>query len=85
VLPDIIERALKDKEVYIFGELLKIKGIDTCSKTHFETLKLFAHGSWSDYQAKKSNFITLTPEMQKKLQMLTLVDLCSKSSVLSYL
>ena len=53
VLPDIIERALKDKEVYIFGELLKIKGIDSCSKTHFETLKLFAHGSWSNYQAKK--------------------------------
>jgi hypothetical protein len=62
VLPDIIERALKDKEVYIFGELLKIKGVETSGK-HYETLKLFAHGSWGDHQAKKSSFITLTPEM----------------------
>ena len=48
VLPDIIERALNDKQVYIFGELLKIKGVENSGK-HFETLKLFAHGSWSDY------------------------------------
>ena len=83
VLPDIIERALKDKQVFVFGELLKAKGIETCGK-HFATLKLFAHGNWSLYQKNKAAYIPLTDEMTKKLKMLTLVELCMTKSSLNY-
>ena len=70
VLPDIIERALKDKQVFVFGELLKVKGIESSGK-HLTTLQLFAHGNWQMYLKNKSNYITLTEEMQKKLKMLS--------------
>ena len=83
VLPDIIERALKDKQVFIFGELLQIKGIETCGK-HLATLKLFAHGNWTQYLQNKSSYITLTEDMQKKLKMLSLVELCTTKSLLTY-
>ena len=92
----VIESALKDNQVFVFGEFMALEPIQKnmvlvaqgkdpaeCPK-HFHTLHLFAYGTWSDYVAKKQKYIELNPKMQKKLKMLTLVSACSQKPKLSY-
>ena len=92
----VIESVLKDHQVFVFGEFIALEAIkknmtivgqgkdpSECPK-HFHTLHLFAFGSWSDYTKNKAKYIELNPKMQKKLKMLTLVQICSQAPKLSY-
>lgn len=47
----------------------------------YNTLNLFAYGTYGQYLANQSEYLELTPTQRKKLQHLTLVTLATKSKV----
>lgn len=51
---------------------------------YFNTLNLFAYGTYKEYRQQVSNYIELSSVMQKKLQHLTLVSLATKDKRISY-
>ncbi|KAH8402164.1 hypothetical protein KR009_010261 [Drosophila setifemur] len=51
---------------------------------HYDTLDLFAYGTYKDYRAQPEKFIELSPAMQKKLQHLTIVSLAIKAKSIPY-
>ena len=57
MLPTIIEQALNDVNVFVFGEILAVANVqalkssaDAGAKKSFDTLELFAYGTFSEYQ-----------------------------------
>lgn len=46
---------------------------------YYQTLNLFAYGSYRDYLSNKEKYLELTPVMTKKLQHLTIVSMFFKS------
>lgn len=51
---------------------------------YFNTLNLFAYGTYKEYRSQMENYIEFTPIMVKKLQHLTLVSLANKTKRISY-
>lgn len=51
---------------------------------YYDTLNLFAYGTYKQYRANPEKYIELTPAMQKKLQHLTIVSLAIQSKSIPY-
>lgn len=51
---------------------------------YYNTLHLFAYGTYKDYRQQMANYILLSSIMLKKLQHLTLVSLATKNKCISY-
>lgn len=51
---------------------------------YFNTLNLFAYGTYKQYRQKPEDYLDLTPAMQKKLQHLTIVSLAIKNKCIPY-
>lgn len=51
---------------------------------YFNTLKLFAYGTYKQYLENKEQLLELTPLMIKKLQHLTIVTMAIRSKVIKY-
>lgn len=51
---------------------------------HFNTLNLFAYGTYRQYLDSKDQFLDLTPTMKKKLQHLTIVTMAIRSKCIPY-
>ena len=92
-LPTVIEGALNSRNVFVYGELvqlcqeiLKKEGTPDGGsiKLHYQTLELFAYGSWSDYQKNKAKYIPLSDKMQRNLRLITIQKLCMDNTKLSY-
>ena len=53
-LPTVIEQALNHQNIFNYGELLSLDNIKKLSggdaSKHFNTLQLFAYGTFKDYQ-----------------------------------
>ncbi|CAG9766801.1 unnamed protein product [Ceutorhynchus assimilis] len=84
---ELVKQALESPGVYVFGELLdnpNILELDNTHKVYFNTLNLFAYGTYKDYLANTSNFIELSAIQKKKLQHLTIVTLATKSKCIPY-
>ena len=54
------------------------------SSKHLATLNLFAYETIEAFNASKSSYLELKPAQLKKLQLLTIADMASKSRVVSY-
>lgn len=52
--------------------------------SYFNTLKLFAYGTYKQYLENKEQLLELTPLMVKKLQHLTIVTMAIRSKVIPY-
>ena len=50
----------------------------------YKTLELFAYGTYKQYLANPSDYITLNATMQNKLRQLTIVSLAETSKILPY-
>lgn len=86
-IPTILEQAFSGNNVLVFGEFLAIpnvKKVAQSSPKHYATLELFAYGNWETYEKNKGNYITLTEKMQKKLRVLSLMDMALKCNELTY-
>ncbi|KAJ8918492.1 hypothetical protein NQ315_008189 [Exocentrus adspersus] len=85
---ELIKQVLEAPGVYVFGELLDMANISelasTSEKKYFNTLELFAYGTYKDYLENKMNLLELTPAQKKKLQHLTIVTLATKSKCIPY-
>lgn len=85
---ELIKQVLEAPGVYFFGELLDMPNIAELAKgsekNYFNTLELFAFGTFKDYLANKDKLMELSPPQKKKLQHLTIVTLATKSKCIPY-
>uniref|UniRef100_A0A7S0WJU6 PCI domain-containing protein n=1 Tax=Pyramimonas obovata TaxID=1411642 RepID=A0A7S0WJU6_9CHLO len=84
----IIAEATSAPNLFAFGELLdqpnlqELKGTEHAAS--YELLRMFAHGTWSDYKAAAGMLPALNAEQQLKLKQLTVVSLAENAKVLPY-
>jgi len=84
----IIQQALSAPNVFVFGELLELPNmqqlIGTEDAKFIELLKLFAYGTYSEYQARNAELPPITQIQSRKLQQLSIVTLSATSKLIPY-
>ncbi|ALC40916.1 CSN7 [Drosophila busckii] len=87
-LLDVIKQVLDAPNVFVFGELLTEPNVLALKEgphaKYYNTLNLFAYGTYKQFRAQQNDYIELTPAMTKKLQHLTIVSLAIKSKSIPY-
>lgn len=80
-MSNIKEVSFKVLRIYLikYGRWFQVE--NSPNKKYWNTLNLFAYGTYSDYLQNKNNYLPLTPSQTKKLQHLTIVTLATKSKV----
>ncbi|XP_058118268.1 COP9 signalosome complex subunit 7 isoform X1 [Anopheles ziemanni] len=85
---ELIKQVLEAQGVYVFGELLAMPNIEELQNgtnaSYYNTLNLFAYGTYRQYRENEAQLIQLTPPMRKKIQHLTIVSLAIKSKCIPY-
>lgn len=85
---ELIKQAVETPGVHTFGELLQMPNIKELENgphaAYWNTLNLFAYGSYRQYLENKSKLLELTPVQKKKLQHLTIVTLATKTKCIPY-
>ncbi|XP_044734439.1 COP9 signalosome complex subunit 7b isoform X2 [Chrysoperla carnea] len=85
---ELIKQVLEAPGVHVFGELLDMPNIAELqngpNSIYFDTLNLFAYGTYKEYLASKDKLLELTPVQIKKLQHLTIVTLATKNKCIPY-
>lgn len=85
---DLIKQVLETPGVHVFGELLVMPNIAELEKSanakYFQTLNLFAYGTYKQYAQNPSQYLELTPAMKKKLQHLTIVTMAIRTKCIPY-
>lgn len=95
----LIEKVLKHPKIHVFGELLSVKSVIALKSTgtetedesnkesylrSYNTLDLFAYGTFEDYSKDPSKYIELGDEMAKKLKQLSIISMAMKNKILTY-
>lgn len=85
----LIKEVLKHNKIYLFGELFKIHSINQLKSSPeffnaYNTLELFAFGTYSDYNNNKSCYIELTDIQIHKLKILSLISLTFNQKQIPY-
>ncbi|CRK98848.1 CLUMA_CG011949, isoform A [Clunio marinus] len=84
----IIEDILESPSLNTFSEFLHLKEIDELKsgeyEKHYNTLNLFAFGTYRQFLEKKQKIISLSPIMDKKLKHLTILTLATQKKTLPY-
>ncbi|XP_012269095.1 COP9 signalosome complex subunit 7b isoform X2 [Athalia rosae] len=85
---ELIKQAVEAPGVNVFGELLdmpNIKELETGPYAEYwNTLNLFAYGTYKEYLENREKLFELSPTQKKKLQHLTIVTLATKSKCIPY-
>ncbi|KZC14081.1 COP9 signalosome complex subunit 7 [Dufourea novaeangliae] len=85
---ELIKQAVETPGVNVFGELLDMPNIKELENgpyvQYWNTLNLFAYGTYKEYLENKDKVLELTPIQKKKLQHLTIVTLATKSRCIPY-
>lgn len=85
---ELIKQAVETPGVNVFGELLDMPNIKELENgpyaAYWNTLNLFAYGTYKEYLQNKNVLVELTPVQKKKLQHLTIVTLATKSKCIPY-
>lgn len=85
---ELIRQAVETPGVHVFGELLDMPNIKELENgpyvQYWNTLNLFAYGTYKDYLENKEKVLELTPTQKKKLQHLTIVTLATKNKCIPY-
>lgn len=85
---ELIKQVLEAPGVHVFGELLAMPNIAELQNGpnagYYNTLNLFAYGTYRQYLENQAQLIPLTPIMRKKLQHLTIVSLAIKTKCIPY-
>ncbi|XP_039035793.1 COP9 signalosome complex subunit 7-like [Hibiscus syriacus] len=87
-LGPIIDEATSHPSLFAFSEILAVPTVaeleGTDNSVHLEVLRLFAHGTWSDYKRNSGRLPQLVPDQVLKLKQLTVLALAETNKVLSY-
>lgn len=85
---ELIKQAVEAPGVNVFGELLDMPNIKELERgayaEYWNTLNLFAYGTYKEYLSNREKLFDLTPTQKKKLQHLTIVTLATKSKCIPY-
>ncbi|XP_050590982.1 COP9 signalosome complex subunit 7b isoform X2 [Bombus affinis] len=85
---ELIKQAVETPGVHVFGELLDMPNIKELENgpyvQYWNTLNLFAYGTYKEYLENKDKVLELTTTQKKKLQHLTIVTLATKSRCIPY-
>ena len=84
----LIKQVLEHPSIFVFGELLSMPNIMELAHaghaSSFNLLKIFAYGTWSDYQAAAATLPPLTPAQESKLKKLTVLTHALRTKMLGY-
>ncbi|KAK2361741.1 COP9 signalosome complex subunit 7 [Trifolium repens] len=84
----VIVDATSHPLLFAFSEILALPNVDQLeasdSKVYLDMLRLFAHGTWSDYKSNAERLPQLVPDQILKLKQLTVLTLAETYKVLPY-
>lgn len=87
-LAPIIIEATSNPCLFAFAEILAVPNVAELQGTehsmYLNLLRLFAHGTWSDYKSNAGSLPALVSDQVLKLKQLTVLTLAETSKVLSY-
>ncbi|XP_059450478.1 COP9 signalosome complex subunit 7 isoform X3 [Corylus avellana] len=84
----LVADATSHPSLFAFSEILAVPSVlqleGTDSSVYLDVLRLFAHGTWSDYKRNADRLLQLVPEQVLKLKQLTVLTLAETNKVLPY-
>jgi COP9 signalosome complex subunit 7 len=87
-LCNVIAEATSHPSLFAFSEILAVPNVlelqGTENSSYLDLLRLFAHGTWSDYKSYSGRLPQLVPEQILKLKQLTMLTLAETNKVLPY-
>ncbi|XP_057511241.1 COP9 signalosome complex subunit 7-like isoform X3 [Actinidia eriantha] len=87
-LSNIIAEATSHPSLFAFSEILAVPNVlelqGTENSLYLDLLRLFAHGTWSDYKSYAGCLPQLVPDQILKLKQLTVLTLAETNKVLPY-
>ncbi|XP_039008204.1 COP9 signalosome complex subunit 7-like [Hibiscus syriacus] len=87
-LGSVIVEATSHPSLFAFSEILAVPTVaeldGTENSVYLEVLRLFAHGTWSDYKSNTGSLPQLVPDQVLKLKQLTVLTLAETNKVLPY-
>ncbi|OMO69599.1 hypothetical protein CCACVL1_19392 [Corchorus capsularis] len=87
-LAPVIVEATSHPSLFAFSEILAVPAVaeleGTENSMYLEVLRLFAHGTWSDYKSNSDRLPPLVPDQVLKLKQLTVLTLAETNKVLPY-
>lgn len=87
-LSSIIIEATSHPSLFAFSEILSVPNVveleGTESSVYLDVLRLFAHGTWSEYKSNAGRLPGLMPDQVLKLKQLTVLTLAETNKVLPY-
>ncbi|XP_027162572.1 COP9 signalosome complex subunit 7 isoform X2 [Coffea eugenioides] len=87
-LASVITEATSHPSLFAFSEILSVPTVlelqGTEHSVYLELLRLFAHGTWSEYKSVADRLPHLLPDQVLKLKQLTVLTLAETNKVLPY-
>ncbi|KAK7340465.1 hypothetical protein VNO77_21168 [Canavalia gladiata] len=87
-LASILVEATSHPSLFAFSEILALPNLlqleATENSVYLDMLRLFAHGTWSDYKSNADRLPRLIPDQILKLKQLTVLTLAETYKVLPY-
>ncbi|XP_077235324.1 COP9 signalosome complex subunit 7-like isoform X2 [Tasmannia lanceolata] len=87
-LANLIIEATSHSSLFAFSEILSVPNVVELQGTEYsiflDVLRLFAHGTWSDYKSNAGCLPTLVPDQVRKLKQLSVLTLAETNKVLPY-
>ncbi|KAG7394025.1 COP9 signalosome complex subunit 7a [Phytophthora boehmeriae] len=84
----LIQQVLSNKKLFVFRELLDMPNVEALKDSeysgHYELLRIFCFGTFSEYAAHKEELPELTPQQVGKLRKLTAVSLAHRYKNIPY-
>ncbi|KAH6779704.1 Proteasome component domain protein [Perilla frutescens var. hirtella] len=87
-LSNVVVEATSHPSLFAFSEILAVANVieleGTESSAFLDLLRMFAHGTWSEYKIVASRLPQLIPDQVLKLKQLTVLTLAETNKVLPY-
>ncbi|XP_027349815.1 COP9 signalosome complex subunit 7 isoform X6 [Abrus precatorius] len=87
-LASVLVEATSHPSLFAFSEILALPNLHQLEATensvYLDMLRLFAHGTWSDYKSNAGRLPQLIPDQILKLKQLTVLTLAETYKVLPY-
>ncbi|KAL6130613.1 hypothetical protein ACLB2K_068992 [Fragaria x ananassa] len=87
-LASLVSEATSHPSLFAFSEILSAPSLlqleGTENSVYLDVLRLFAHGTWSDYKSNAGRLPQLVPDQALKLKQLTVLTLAETNKVLPY-
>lgn len=86
----VIQRAINNKRIFVFSELLEVSSVRELKNgtpefvKAFNTLELFAYGTYGEYKENPNQYLELTPTQLEKLKKLTIISISMETKVITY-